>query len=268
MKLRVSCNLRFYMEESSALILVLRPYRGIQQWILRETYIIKPSVPVLESTDSFGNSCQRLIAPQGNFLIHSSAEVITDEQMQTAPGGDFIEIQHLPSDVLPFLLPSRYCESDRLADIAVKIVADAKPGYDQICKIVDWIREHYQYLPGSSNVPLSAMEIKDQNYGVCRDLAHLGIAMCRSISIPARIVTGYLYGLEPMDMHAWFEAYVGRNWYAFDPSQPSLKGGRVVVAFGRDAADVPVFHQFGIGCQLNDMDVKVECLDSYVYSLL
>jgi transglutaminase-like putative cysteine protease len=95
---------------------------------------------------------------------------------------------------------------------------------------------------------------------VCRDLAHLGIALCRSISIPARIVVGYLHNLEPMDMHAWFEVYVGRHWHTFDPTQTSLSGGRVIVAFGRDAADVSVFHQFGSGAQLMGMEVSVENL--------
>ncbi|MFA5983388.1 MAG: transglutaminase family protein [Methylococcaceae bacterium] len=268
MKLRVSCNLRFRIEDESALILMLRPFRGIQQWILRETYIIKPDVMVTESTDSYGNSCQRLVAPKGNFLIHSSAEVITEEHTDDAPGACFVEIQRLPYEVLPFLLPSRYCESDRFAELARDIVADALPGYDQVEKIAGWVKDTIQYLPGSSDFPFSAMEIYSRSHGVCRDLAHLGIALCRSISIPARIVVGYLYALEPMDLHAWFEAYVGDRWYTFDPTQRSLKGGRVIVAFGRDAADVAVFHQFGFGCILNNMDVKVDRMDYHNYSHL
>ncbi|MGZ8136697.1 MAG: transglutaminase-like domain-containing protein [Methylococcaceae bacterium] len=268
MKLRVSCSLRFQIDDASALILMLRPFRGIQQWIMRETYTIKPATPVIESTDSYGNSCQRLVAPKGNFLIHSSAEVITDEHSDVAPGAYFVEIQRLPNEVLPFLLPSRYCESDRFGGLARDIVADALPGYDQVSRIVEWIRASIQYIPGSSDFPLSAIEIHSRSHGVCRDLAHLGIALCRSISIPARIAVGYLHGLEPMDLHAWFEAYVGDRWYSFDPTQVDLRGGRVIVAFGRDAADVSVFHQFGSGCILNSMDVKVERLDSHPYSLL
>ncbi|GAB6140425.1 transglutaminase family protein [Methylosoma difficile] len=263
MKFRVSCNLRFFIDDESALIFMLRPYRGIRQWIIRETYVIKPAVPVLESTDSYGNSCQRLVAPKGNFLVHSSAEVITDGFAEAAPGAMFVEIQYLPADVLPFLLPSRYCESDRFSELALDIIADAMPGYDQVSRIAEWIRFNVQYVPGSSDFPLSATEIHSRGYGVCRDLAHLGIALCRSISIPARIAVGYLQDLQPMDLHAWFEAYVGGRWYTFDPTQYSLQGGRVVVAFGRDAADVSVFHQFGYGCILNKMDVKVELLDNY-----
>lgn len=107
-------------------------------------------------------------------------------------------------------------------------------------------------------MPLSAVEVKGNGHGVCRDLAHLGIAYCRSISIPARMVVGYLYGLDPMDLHAWFEAYVGGRWYTFDPSQEALKGGRVAIAYGRDAADVSIFHQFGPLPTYNAMRVTVE----------
>ena len=99
---------------------------------------------------------------------------------------------------------------------------------------------------------------------VCRDLAHLGIALCRSISIPARLVVGFLYGLEPMDLHAWFEAYVGDRWYTFDPTESVLRGGRLAVAYGRDAADVAVYHQFGPPAVFSSMDVRVELLDSPV----
>ncbi|MGZ8262057.1 MAG: transglutaminase-like domain-containing protein, partial [Methylotenera sp.] len=157
----------------------------------------------------------------------------------------------------------RYCESDRFGELAREIVGDALPGYDQVSKIVDWIRNTIEYVPGSSDFPLSAIEINSGNHGVCRDLAHLGIALCRSISIPARIVVGYLHNLEPMDLHAWFEAYVGGRWYTFDPTQAFLQGDRVIIAFGRDAADVSVFHQFGSGCILNSMDVGVQWLDHY-----
>ncbi len=263
MKLTVSCDLHFQIDDASALILMLRPYRGIQQWVEWQTYTLSPVVPVIESNDSFGNSRQRLIAPTGDFFIHTAAEVIVANSTATATGAYFVEIQHLPNEVLVFLLPSRYCESDRFGELARDIVADALPGYDQVSKIVEWIRNTLQYVPGSSEFPLSALEIYQGHHGVCRDLAHLGIALCRSISIPARIVVGYLHNLVPMDLHAWFEAYVGGQWYTFDPTQTVLQGGRVIIAFGRDAADVSVFHQFGSGCNLSSMTVNVARLDYY-----
>lgn len=262
MKLNVSCNLHFQVIEETALIFMLRPFRGVQQWINREVYTINPAMPIIESTDSFGNSCQHLLAPVGNFSILTSAEVMVADDADSTPGAYFVEIQHLPNEVLPFLLPSRYCESDRFGVIAQEITFEAPPGYDQVSKITDWVRDSIQYLPGSSEFPLSAVEVNNRGNGVCRDLAQLAIALCRSISIPARLVVGYLHNLQPMDLHAWFEAYVGGRWYTFDPTQFDLHGGRVIIAFGRDAADVSIFHQFGSGCLMNSMDVQVELLDN------
>lgn len=261
MKLRVTCDLSFQVSDAVAFILMLRPYRGEGQSVTRESYTIKPCLDITEHIDSHGNACQRVLAPQGRLFIHASADVKVASLVDVNYQAGFIEIQHLPAVVLCYLAPSRYCESDRLSEQAISIVGDAQPGYCQVDRIVAWTRAHVRYLPGSSETPLSAVEILQRGYGVCRDLAHLGIALCRSISIPARIVVGYLHNLSPMDLHAWFEAYVGGRWYAFDPSQNQLAGGRVVIAFGSDAAEVSVFHQFGPGGELIGMNVSVERLD-------
>ena len=106
------------MDEATALILMLRPYRGVQQYVTREVYTIRPGMPVIEGTDSYGNSCQRLVAPVGDFFIHTSAEVMVTDSVDVAPGAYFVEIQYLSNEVLPFLLPSRYCESDRFGELA------------------------------------------------------------------------------------------------------------------------------------------------------
>jgi transglutaminase-like putative cysteine protease len=262
MKLKVSCDLRFESVEASFLILMLRPFRGYQQWINSEVYSIDPSILLIESTDGFGNSCQHLVMPAGDVLIHSSAEVMVADSADIAQGACFVDIQYLPNQVLPFLLPSRYCESDRFGDLAREITTDTLLGYDQVSKISDWVRESIDYLPGTSEFPLSATEVHHLGHGVCRDLAQVAIALCRSISIPARLVVGYLHNLQPMDLHAWFEAYIGNRWYTFDPTQQNLEGGRVIIAFGRDAADVSIFHKFGSGCSLNSMDVRVDLLDN------
>jgi transglutaminase-like putative cysteine protease len=216
---------------------------------------------VVEYTDIFGNLCQRMVAPAGEFSIHTSADVMTADVVDKAPGALFVEIQNLPDAVLSYLLPSRYCESDRFGDLARDMVDGVQFGYDQVYRISDWIRNSIRYTPGSSVFPLSAVEVNVQGEGVCRDLAHLGIALCRSISIPARMVVGFLYGLEPMDLHAWFEAYVGGRWYTFDPTEAVLRGGRIAVAYGRDAADVAVYHQFGPPAIFSKLDVRVESLD-------
>ena len=258
--LKAMCNLDFQVEVCTPLVLMLRPRSGAQQWVARESYTLSPHVPAVEYTDIYGNLCQRLVAPHGKFSIHTSAEVMAADDMDTAQGACFVEIQNLPESVLMYLLPSRYCESDRFGDQAREIVAFVQPGYDQVASIEQWIRNCIRYTPGSSNFPISAIEVNARCEGVCRDLAHLGVALCRSISIPARLVVGYLYGLRPMDMHAWFEAYVGGRWYTFDPTQGQSGGGRIAIAYGRDAADVSIFHQFGAGDILTDMTVRVDLL--------
>jgi transglutaminase-like putative cysteine protease len=171
-----------------------------------------------------------------------------------------ILIQDLPPDVLHFLLPSRYCQSDQLTKLAQQIVGEAAPGYDQIEAIRAWIQQNIRYQYGVSSSSTTALETLEQRAGVCRDFVHLGMALCRSLDIPARMVVGYLYQLEPMDLHAWFEAFVGGRWYAFDATQAKPAGGRIAVAYGRDAADVAFATQFG-PAQLTDMRVWVEQAD-------
>ena len=260
--IRATCNLDFQMGESTPLIFMLRPRSGVQQWVAREAYTLLPSVPVVEYTDIFGNLCQRMVAPAGAFSVHTTADVRTMDGVDKAPGACFVDIQNLPDSVLMYLLPSRYCESDRFGNLARDIVDGVRLGYDQVSTVSDWIRNSVRYTPGSSIFPLSAVEVNGQGEGVCRDLAHLGIALCRSISIPARLVVGFLYGLEPMDLHAWFEAYVGDRWYTFDPTEEVTRGGRLAVAYGRDAADVAIYHQFGPPALFSSMDVRVELLDA------
>ncbi len=237
---------------------MLRPRSGPQQWIAREEYDIAPTVPVDEYTDPYGNLCQRLVTPTGNFSIHTTAEVRTADLVDTAPEAPFTVIQNLPDTVLNFLLPSRYCESDRLNALAVSITGNQLPGFNQVAAIESWLRDHIQYIPGSSDFPVSALEVHDRKSGVCRDLAHLGIALCRSLSIPARMVVGYLHNLEPMDMHAWFEAYVGGRWYTFDATQTGAKGGYVSIGYGCDATDVALFNQFGPAVIPSQQVIKVE----------
>lgn len=260
MWVKTSCHLNFQIPTPTPLVLMLRPRSGAHQWVASESYKLTPYVPAVEYTDIFGNLCQRLVSPQGEFSIETTSEVMTTNDIDREPGAYFVEVQNLPESVLLYLLPSRYCESDRFGDLAREIVADATLGYDQVENINRWVQGNVIYTPGSSNVPISAAEVNIRGEGVCRDLAHLGITLCRSISIPARLVVGYLYGLYPMDLHAWFEAYVGGRWYTFDATQYDNRGGRVAIAYGRDAADVSIFHQFGAGDILAGMEVGVELL--------
>ena len=262
MWLRTDCNITFDVSIPTPFILMLRPRSGVHQWVAREAYTLKPSVRVVEYTDNYGNLCQRLIAPPGEFFIRTSADVLTADDIDVSPGTPFDEVQNLPDAVLTYLLPSRYCESDRFTELGRELVDGVEPGYDQVASIVEWIRSSVRYNPYSSNFQLSAVEVNQQREGVCRELAHLGIALCRGLCIPARMVVGYLCGLEPMDFHAWFEAYVGGRWYIFDATQAVPRGGRVTVAYGRDAPDVAIFNQFGPALYPRAMEVRVEILDA------
>lgn len=242
---------------NAPMVLVLRPQSNAHQWVAENHFHLDPIVTVSEYVDPYGNRGQRLTAPAGPFRIRTQSTVLTAGAADRAPGAPFVLIQDLPPEVLTYLLPSRYCESDRLGPDAQRIVGNARPGYDQVARIVEWVQQEVAYVPGSSNTLVSAMEVKARGAGVCRDLTHLAISLCRSISIPARMVVGYLEGLEPMDLHAWFEAFVGGRWYTFDPVQAHLDGGRVMLALGRDATDVPIFNQFGPPVIPRSIDVAV-----------
>ncbi|MCY7322806.1 MAG: transglutaminase family protein [Phormidesmis sp. CAN_BIN36] len=265
MRLDAGCEILFDASAPTPLILMLRPRSGAGQRIFREEYLLEPNVPMVEYTDSYGNLCQRLMTPQGSFRVRAIASAETADMIDVQPGAPFVPVQNIPDGVLQFLLPSRYCPSDRLGDLATKIVGDRTPGYDQVEAIRDWIQTHIDYRYGTSDASTSAFETAHDRVGVCRDFAHLGIALCRSLNIPARMVVGYLYQLDPMDLHAWFEAFVGDSqsqdpqgrWFTFDATQPQPRGNRIAIAYGRDAADVALATQFG-PLQLNEMRVWVE----------
>jgi transglutaminase-like putative cysteine protease len=256
--LRASCDLEFNIVVPTPFILMLRPRSDANQWVASEEYRLEPSVPATEFTDNYGNLCQRLIAPPGTFGVYTSADVRAADYVDQAYGAPFVEIQDLPDAVLSYLLPSRYCESDRFGQMAAEITAGQRLGYDQVAAIAQWLRAAIRFEPWSSGELVSAIEVNMRQSGVCRDLSHLGIALCRGLSIPARLVVGYRLELEPMDLHAWFEAYVAGRWYAFDATQAQMKGGYVAIGYGRDAADVAVYNQFGPSVFPSLQKVRVE----------
>lgn len=265
MWLHASCALEFLNPVATPFLLMLRPRSGHQQWVAREQYELSPSVTAVEFTDPFGNLCQRIVAPAGQFSIHTSVNIECPDAFDIAPGAPFIEVQNLTEETLPFLLPSRYCESDRFTQLAQSIVAGRAPGYDQCTAIIEYIVQTLQYTPGCGQQIISACEVNERSQAVCRDMAHLGIACCRALSIPARLVVGYLEGLVPMDLHAWFEAYVGGRWYTFDPTVIGPQGGRVAIAYGRDAADVAIYTQFGDPVDLVRMEINVERMTTSLF---
>ena len=258
--LNASCALSFEVEVATPMVFMLRPRSSPLQWVSAEEYYFSPSLPVIEFTDGFGNLCQRLVAPVGKFQVHTTVTVrVTAEPLASYDAG-FVDVSKLPHDTLCFLLPSRYCESDRFSEMATDITAGHAPGYAQVLAITDWVRGAICNTPLSSTYPVSASEVNLRGEGVCRDLAHIGIALCRAICIPARFVVGYILDLEPMDTHAWFEAYIGGQWHTFDPTQSGTGGARITIARGRDAADVALYNQYGPLLLPEEMSVTVRQL--------
>ena len=260
MQLNAGCSLLFMAQADTPLTLMLRPRSGAGQWIIREEFQIEPYVPVTEFTDLYGNLCQRLTAPVGPFSIQFTATVESPDAIDTAHGAPYTPAENLPDDVLHFILPSRYCESDKLGNLAADITNGTEPGYDQVEAIRRWINQNIRYQYGTSNGSTSAADTARTRTGVCRDFTHLGMAFCRALNIPARMVVGYLLELKPMDLHAWFEAFIDGRWYTFDATQTQPRGNRITVAYGRDAADVAFVTQFG-PMTLNTMRVWVEEAD-------
>jgi len=257
MILDATCHITYATNAEIPAIMMLRPRSGYAQWITREEYTFHPHVPVVEFTDRFANLCQRVVIPQGTFEVRCSCRAHTSDTIDVDSDAEFVPVNWLPESVLEFLLPSRYCQADLLNDLASRIVGQEKPGYAQVAAIERWLRQEMKYIRGASNARTSAVDTAEAKSGVCRDYAHLGIALTRSLNIPARMVVGYLYQLEPMDLHAWFEAYVGGRWYTFDGTQAEARGNRIMIGYGRDAADVALTSNYG-ALEITAMQVTVE----------
>ena len=262
MKLKATCALKVNTASDTPLVAMLRPRSGQAQWIVSETYELAPWVPTTEFVDDYGNLCQRLVVPKGKMHIRVEATMEVEEQIAVAPDAPFTPIAELPDSALLYLLQSRYCPSDKMRDKALALIGDTPPGYAQAEKIRGWIHGNLEYKYGVSSATTDAMDTLEHGAGVCRDFAHVGIALCRSLQIPARMVVGYLHELDPMDLHAWFEAFVGGRWYTFDATQDAPRGGRIVLGYGRDATDVAFISDYAAQpLEVEEMKVDVQALD-------
>ena len=259
MKLKASCSLTVNAATDCPIVAMLRPRSGNAQNVVEDSRQLWPWVAGTEYIDVYGNLCQRLTVPQGSMEIHAEATVEVEDHIAVALDAAAMAVNELPDEVLIYLLQSRYCPSDKLVDRARGIAGDAAPGYPQIERIRSWIHEQLEYRYGVSSATTDAIDTLEHGAGVCRDFAHVGISLCRSLTIPARIVVGYLYQLHPMDLHAWFEAFVGGRWYTFDATQSEPRGGRIVLAYGRDAADVAFISDYG-NAPLEVSQMRVEVL--------
>ncbi len=181
----------------------------------------------------------RLSAEPGELEVTYEAEVTVNGH--TAKPADLEEIPFadIPADVLPYLNPSRYCESDKLGAFALREFSDAAPGHGRVQTVADWVTDNLVYEAGSTDGTSSTTDVLLQRAGVCRDFAHVAIALCRALGVPARYVSGYGVGVEPQDFHGFFEAYIGTDWYLFDPTGMAMANTLVRIGYGRDAADAP-----------------------------
>ena len=213
---------------------------------------VEPYAPVENYIDSFGNRCGRLIAPAGRVTLWDDA-VVEDSGLvdETAIYAVQHPVQDLPFDVLPYLLPSRYCEVDRLSDIAWGLFGQTLEGWSRAQAICTWVHSHVKFGYEYARSTKSAFDVYEEGRGVCRDFTHLAVAFCRCMNIPARYATGYLGDIgvplsdSPMDFSGWFEVYLGGRWYTMDARHNSPRIGRVVMARGRDAVDVALTTSFG-----------------------
>jgi len=211
----------------------------------------EPMVDVRQYIDGFGNICSRVLAPAGRFVISADAIVRDSGQVDDyAPNAVQIAAHNLPDDVLVFLLGSRYCETDRLSDLAWSLFGKTPLGWPRVQAICDFVHDHIAFNYADARPTRTAYEAYFGRRGVCRDYAHLAVAFCRCMNIPARYCTGYLGDIGvpaagPMDFSAWFEAYLGGQWYVFDARNNQPRIGRLLIARGRDATDVAIANTFG-----------------------
>lgn len=227
----------------------LRPERR-SDLVQDEVIEVSPSIPVQEFADSFGNHCLRFTAPAGETRIRGDGLIRDHGHPDPVAHVGETDVQNLPHEVLQFLLPSRYCESDSLAPFAWDAFGHLPRGWARVQAVCDHAHEQIRFDYQTASAFRTAQGALNEGQGVCRDFAHTAIALCRALSIPARYVNGYLGDIGvpeggPMDFSAWFEVYLDGQWYAFDARHNTPRIGRINIAIGRDAADVAMLHSFG-----------------------
>jgi len=253
MLIRLGYELVFQIPAPTPMVLMLYTHPSRAHELRTPDWIrVEPDAPVEIYTDPFGNYCGRLVAPAGRLRLWNTTLVedrgvpdcvFTDAGQQS--------IEKLPPAVMTYLLGSRYCEVDKLTEIAWALFGQTKPGWVRVQAICDWVHQNVTFGYQYASPFKSAFDVFQQRTGVCRDLNHLALTFCRCLGIPARYATGYLGDIgvlasaAPMDFSGWFEAYVGGDWYTFDARHNRPRVGRVVMARGRDAVDVALTTSFG-----------------------
>jgi len=252
-KIRAGYDIAFqcFQETPMVLMLSIEPARAANL-LSEHTIRFSPDVPSRDYVDMFGNTCTRIDAPPGlieirnDFLICDSG--LPDE---VAPDARQFEVSELPDDILIYLLGSRYCDTEKLSELAWSLFGTVVPGWQRVQAICDYVHERISFGYHHARNDRTAWEGHEERVGVCRDFAHLAVTLCRCMNIPARYCTGYLGDIgvpvdpSPMDFSAWFEAYLDGRWFTFDARHNHPRIGRIVMARGRDAADVAISTNFG-----------------------
>ena len=216
-----------------------------------ETFFTTPEVPTTTYLDLFGNRCRRLVAPVGDLTLWGDATIEDDGKIDVADWtARELAVVDLPDECLVYLMGSRYCETDRLSQTAWDMFGTTAAGWARVQAICDFVHGHIRFDYMQARSTRTAFEALNEGVGVCRDFAHLALTLCRCLNIPARYVNGHLGDIgvpvvDPMDFSAWIEVYLNGRWYTFDPRNNVPRIGRIVVARGRDAADIPLINSFG-----------------------
>ena len=233
-----------------------------------DTLRTDPPVEISQYVDGFGNICHRLTAPAGRITL-STDFMVTDDGLadEVMPQAAQVEIADLPDDVLVYLLGSRYCETDRLSELAWSLFQTSPPGWRRVQAICDFVHNHIVFGYEHARATKTAYEAYCEGRGVCRDYTHLAVAFCRCMNIPARYCTGYLPDigvplLLPMDFSAWFEVWLGGRWHTFDARNNKPRIGRVLIARGRDATDVAIANTFGPAILSNFLVISDEIAEA------
>jgi transglutaminase-like putative cysteine protease len=250
---RVGCHLIYETQADIPMLLDVQPHLGAKQVLLGEQLTIGNGLLAEPIENSHGNRLVRLILPPGKTDIRHDAlvEVTTTPDVYGAEHAAVVSPLQVPPESIRYMLPSRYCESDKLAAFAWETFGQLEPGWPRVSAISDWVHNNIEYRFGSGRSDLSAWDIFQRRHGVCRDFAHLTIALCRALNFPARYVTGHLPDIgyidpgTPMDFHAYAEVYLGGRWFAVDARYNVPRIGRVKISHGRDAADCAFGTTFG-----------------------
>ena len=216
-----------------------------------ESVFTVPEVAMTTYLDLFGNRCRRLVAPAGDLTLWGDATIEDDGKLDPVlPGAREVPVAELPDDCLVYLMGSRYCETDRLSQVAWDMFGNTPPGWGRVQAICDFVNRHIRFDYQQARATRTAFEAYNERVGVCRDFAHLALTLCRCLNIPARYINGHLGDIgvpvvDPMDFSAWIEVFLEGKWHTFDPRNNVPRIGRIVIARGRDAADIPLINSFG-----------------------